>query len=116
MGLYHPVSRAGNQMGLVGRLVNIAYAFTRRILCRIGANVYLYSFACSFLHDVEQVSCCCGIQIGFAAGLADLSGNILKDHRGSVPLKRHGGGSWLGFPLLANDAFHGFFLFDDPLA
>jgi hypothetical protein len=70
----------------------------------------LYSYTYRFFHNVEQVPGCFGIQIGFAAGLAHLSGDVLKDYRRVLPLKRHGGGSWLGFPLLANDTFHGFFL------
>jgi hypothetical protein len=73
------------------------------IVWRIGTNLYLNSCAYCFLHDVEQVLCCCGFQIGFAADLAHLSGYVFKDHRRGILLKRHGGRSRLGFPVPAHD-------------
>jgi hypothetical protein len=76
----------------------------------IRANTYLYAYACSFLYDTKQVSRGCSIQIGFAAHPTDLGRNVLKDHCGAIPFKGHSGGSRLSFSLLANDAFHGFFL------
>jgi len=82
----------------------------RRILCSIGAYVYLYAYSCSFYHNVKYVPCSCGVQIGFSTDFANLSRNVFKDHSRGIPLKRHSGGSWLCFPLLANDTFHGFFL------
>src|SRR5260370_38241127 len=63
---------------------------------------------------MEQMPCCFSIKIGFAAVLAHFSGNVLKDHRRGIPFKRHSCGAWLGFPLLANDALHGFFLLKPP--
>jgi len=55
-------------------------------LRRVGANIYLYTHACSFFHNVKQVSRDFGIQVGFATNLAHLSGNVLKDHHCRIPL------------------------------
>ena len=91
----------------VSALTSIAF---QELSCCIGANIYLHPYACSFLHNVEQVPCRFGIQVCFSADLAHLSRYILKDHCRVTPLKRHSGGPRLGFSLLANDTFHVFFL------
>jgi hypothetical protein len=50
------------------------------------------------------------IKVGFPTDLAYPSGNVFKDHSSCIPLKRHGRGSWLCFPLPTHHTFHSLFL------